>query len=178
MVNEGNSSLFLFMRRNQNHIDNYRYDAYNNIDKYQYQKKGIQFIMKTMMIFEPAMCCATGLCGVGVDPELLRISTILEALHKKGINVIRYNLSSAPMEFIQRSYIQSELSIHGVDILPLTVVDDQIKISSRYPSNAEILALLEMNQTILKGPANINITLSESDIESAAMQKRNGNELF
>ena len=29
--------------------------------------------MKTMKIFEPAMCCPTGLCGVSVDPELLRV---------------------------------------------------------------------------------------------------------
>lgn len=36
--------------------------------------------MKKMKIFEPAMCCPTGLCGVGVDPELLRISTVLDTL--------------------------------------------------------------------------------------------------
>ena len=34
--------------------------------------------MKTMKIYEPAMCCTTGLCGVGVDSELLRVSTVLE----------------------------------------------------------------------------------------------------
>lgn len=39
--------------------------------------------MKTMQIFEPAMCCSTGLCGVGVDPELLRISTVLDTLKKR-----------------------------------------------------------------------------------------------
>lgn len=27
--------------------------------------------MRIMKIFEPAMCCPTGLCGVSVDPELL-----------------------------------------------------------------------------------------------------------
>ena len=30
--------------------------------------------MKKMTIYEPAMCCSTGLCGVGVDTKLLRIS--------------------------------------------------------------------------------------------------------
>jgi len=38
-----------------------------------------------MQIFEAAMCCSTGLCGVGVDPELLRISTVLSSLKKNGI---------------------------------------------------------------------------------------------
>ncbi|MCI2160525.1 MAG: arsenic metallochaperone ArsD family protein, partial [Oscillospiraceae bacterium] len=52
--------------------------------------------MKTMQIFEPAMCCSTGLCGVGVDPELLRISTVIETLKKHGITIGRFNLNNAP----------------------------------------------------------------------------------
>lgn len=40
--------------------------------------------MKTMSIYEPAMCCETGICGVGVDPELLRISTVFHNLQKNG----------------------------------------------------------------------------------------------
>ena len=43
------------------------------------------FSMKTMSIYEPAMCCETGICGVGVDPELLRISTVFNNLQKNGI---------------------------------------------------------------------------------------------
>ena len=31
-------------------------------------------IMKKMIIFQPAMCCSTGVCGPGVDPDLLRLS--------------------------------------------------------------------------------------------------------
>ena len=45
--------------------------------------------MKTMKIYEPAMCCPTGLCGVGVDPELLRISTVLNTLKQNGVEVQR-----------------------------------------------------------------------------------------
>lgn len=43
--------------------------------------------MKTMKLYEPAMCCPTGLCGVGVDPELLRISTALNTLKQNGVEV-------------------------------------------------------------------------------------------
>lgn len=49
--------------------------------------------MKSVKIFEPAMCCATGLCGVGVDPELLRISTVIETLKQNNIQVDRFNLT-------------------------------------------------------------------------------------
>lgn len=59
--------------------------------------------MKTMKIYEPAMCCPTGLCGVGVgvDPELLRISTVLNTLKQNGVEVQRFNLTSAPAEFLK-----------------------------------------------------------------------------
>ena len=50
--------------------------------------------MKRMSIYEPAMCCDTGVCGVNVDPELVRISTVINNLKKNGITIERYNLSS------------------------------------------------------------------------------------
>ena len=48
--------------------------------------------MKKMFIYEPAMCCPTGLCGVSVDPELLRLSTVISSLQKNGIEIKRYSL--------------------------------------------------------------------------------------
>lgn len=45
--------------------------------------------MKKLAIYEPAMCCDTGICGVSVDPELLRISAVINNLKKNGIAVER-----------------------------------------------------------------------------------------
>ena len=45
--------------------------------------------MKKMSIYEPALCCETGLCGVNVDSELLRITTVLNNLKNKGIIIER-----------------------------------------------------------------------------------------
>lgn len=58
--------------------------------------------MEKMTIYEPAMCCSTGLCGVGVDPELLRISTELNNFKKDGVDVERFNLTNSPQEFINK----------------------------------------------------------------------------
>lgn len=33
--------------------------------------------MNKMIIFDPAMCCSTGVCGPSVNPELLRVATVL-----------------------------------------------------------------------------------------------------
>ena len=105
--------------------------------------------MKNMSIYEPAMCCSTGLCGVGVDPELLRISTVINALSKHGIEVERHNLTSAPMEFVTNTAINQLINEKGIDELPATVLDDRIVITGRYPTNEEIAKMLDVSLTFL-----------------------------
>jgi len=100
--------------------------------------------MKVMQIFEPAMCCSTGLCGVGVDQELLRISTVLNTLNKNGVKVERFNLSSAPQEFVTNKVVNTLIMEKGVDELPVTLVDGEIVITGRYPQNEEFVKLFEI----------------------------------
>lgn len=97
-----------------------------------------------MQIFEPAMCCSTGLCGVGVDPELLRISTVLNTLKNNGVEVDRFNLTNAPGEFVTNKTVNAYLNENGVDGLPVIVVDNEIVITGRYPSNEELAKLLNV----------------------------------
>ena len=104
--------------------------------------------MKKMKIFEPAMCCPTGLCGVGVDPELLRISTVLDTLKKQGVVVDRFNLSSAPAEFITDQTINAYVNQRGPEGLPAVMVDGEIVITGRYPTNAEFARLLDLPEGI------------------------------
>ena len=74
--------------------------------------------MKHMEIFEQAMCCPTGLCGPSIDPELLRVSTVLDTLKQHGIDVGRYNLTSAPLKFVQTKAVTEFLQHHGPEDLP------------------------------------------------------------
>lgn len=111
-------------------------------------------IMKTMKIYEPAMCCSTGLCGVSINPELLRISTVLDGLKKKGVNVERYNLSSAPQMFIANQIICEMLDKDGINILPIIMVDNVAVITKRYPTNDEFIKLLEIPGDYIAGNAN------------------------
>ena len=105
--------------------------------------------MKTMKIFEPAMCCPTGLCGVGVDPELLRISTVLNTLKQNGVEVQRYNLTSAPAEFVENKAVTEYLRKFGPEKLPVVLVDDCIVIAGRYPTNEEFTSWLDLSADIL-----------------------------
>ncbi|HZH86050.1 MAG TPA: arsenite efflux transporter metallochaperone ArsD [Brumimicrobium sp.] len=105
--------------------------------------------MKKMSIYEPAMCCDTGLCGVSIDPELLRISTVLSALKKKGVAVDRFNLNNAPMAFVNNKVINSFINEKGVDELPVVMLDEEIIITGRYPSNEEIISFLDIPKSYL-----------------------------
>lgn len=106
--------------------------------------------MKRMSIYEPAMCCDTGVCGVNVDPELVRISTVINNLKKNGITIERYNLSSEPMAFVNNKKVKDALDENGADILPLILVDDDIVIEGRYPKNEEITELLQISKEYLE----------------------------
>lgn len=101
--------------------------------------------MKKMTIYEPALCCDTGLCGVNVDPELLRITTVLAALRGKGIVIDRFNLNNAPMEFVKNNSVNQKLNEGGVEILPIVTIDGEVVMTGRYPQNDEILDLLGLS---------------------------------
>ncbi|KOA19786.1 arsenical resistance operon trans-acting repressor ArsD [Clostridium homopropionicum DSM 5847] len=111
--------------------------------------------MKKMIIFDPAMCCSTGVCGPSVDPELLRMSTVLNSLSKKGITVERHNLASNPQAFVDNKTINGLLNNEGVDILPVTMVDGEVVKTKTYPTNKELCEMLEVPEDYLKATLKI-----------------------
>lgn len=106
--------------------------------------------MKKMIIFDPAMCCSTGVCGPSVDKELLRVSTTLNTLKNKGILVERYNLTNNPQIFVDNKVINEILNTKGVEALPVTVVDGAVVKEGKYPTNEEFCSLLEIPADTLK----------------------------
>lgn len=114
--------------------------------------------MKKLSIYDPAMCCPTGMCGVGIDPEFLRVATALYTLRRNGVEVHRYNLSSTPEAFVKSIVVNDYINQNGADVLPLTVLDDVVVLTKRYPTNEEIAELLELPSSILANqPKALNI---------------------
>ena len=95
--------------------------------------------MKTLEIFDPAMCCSTGVCGPAVDPELARFAGDVEWLKEHGANVRRYNLSQEPMAFAQNAAVAKALQNGGPECLPLVLVDGQVKAMGAYPSRDKLM---------------------------------------
>ncbi|GLC31891.1 arsenite efflux transporter metallochaperone ArsD [Clostridium omnivorum] len=106
--------------------------------------------MKKMIVFDPAMCCSTGVCGPSVNPELLRVSTVLNNLKSKGIIVERHNLTNNPQIFVDNKEINKILNEKGIDVLPVTMVDGVIVKTNAYPTNEEFCKLLDITEDYLK----------------------------
>lgn len=106
--------------------------------------------MKKMIIFDPAMCCPTGVCGPSVDPELLRVSRVINRLKRNNVEVERHNLTNNPQIFIDNREINEILNNEGVDVLPVTMVDGVIVKTKAYPTDDEFIKLLEIPESYLK----------------------------
>ena len=48
---------------------------------------------QTLQVFDPAMCCSTGVCGPEVDTKLVQFAADLDWLKSQGVIVQRHNLS-------------------------------------------------------------------------------------
>jgi hypothetical protein len=106
--------------------------------------------MKEMIIFDPAMCCSTGVCGPSVDKNLLRVATLLNNLKSNGIVVERYNLTSNPQIYVDNKVVNRMLLKEGVEVLPITMVDGEVVKTKAYPTNEEFCSFLEIPADYLK----------------------------
>ncbi|TCT15393.1 arsenical resistance operon trans-acting repressor ArsD [Natranaerovirga pectinivora] len=107
--------------------------------------------MKKISIFDPAMCCSTGVCGPSVDSELLRVSTVINNLDKKGIKVERNGLSTNPEIFITNKTVNDLLNKEGIDVLPITLVDGEVVKTKEYLTNVEFSKILDIPVDQLQG---------------------------
>jgi len=95
-------------------------------------------------IFDPPMCCSSGVCGPNVNPALVKFASDLEWMKTQYIDVMRYDLSSNPAAFASRESIKEAIEEEGTECLPLVLVNGYIVSKSRYPSSDELITFLEI----------------------------------
>ncbi|NOR63442.1 MAG: arsenite efflux transporter metallochaperone ArsD [Rhodobacteraceae bacterium] len=94
--------------------------------------------MTTLTVYDPAMCCATGICGADVDQRLVNFAADLDWLKSEGIEVKRINISNEPMEFATNPKIKAVLDSDGVDGLPVILINGDTHSQGRFPERAEL----------------------------------------
>lgn len=89
-------------------------------------------------VYDPALCCPTGVCGPAVDPVLPRFAADLEHLRRLGVEVVRRSLAHEPSAFAASDTVRRTLERDGVAGLPLVLADGRVVAKGRYPARAEL----------------------------------------
>ena len=93
--------------------------------------------MKKLEVYDPAMCCSTGICGPEVDPALVKFAADLLWVAEQNITVQRHNLGQEPQAFAANPAIVKELEA-GMDRLPIITFDGHIISTGVYLSREQL----------------------------------------
>jgi len=107
--------------------------------------------MTKLEVFDPAMCCSTGVCGVDVDPVLAQFASDLKWVEEHGMTVARHNLGQEPQAFAANAAVVKEMEA-GMDRLPIIAVDGHIVSTGMYPSRAQLAQKLGIALTTAEKP--------------------------
>ena len=94
--------------------------------------------MTIIQVYEPALCCSSGVCGVDVEPQLLEFSADVDWARRNAVRLERYNLAQQPMAFANSAVVKRFLERSGAEALPLILVDGDIALTGRYPQRQEL----------------------------------------
>ncbi|HMN57357.1 MAG: arsenite efflux transporter metallochaperone ArsD [Burkholderiales bacterium] len=94
--------------------------------------------MPNIQIFDPALCCSTGVCGVNVNQSLVSFAADVDWARQNGAQVERFNLAQQPLVFADNPTVKGFLQRSGQEALPLVLVDGEVALAGRYPSRSEL----------------------------------------
>jgi hypothetical protein len=94
--------------------------------------------LKAIQVYDPALCCSTGVCGVDIDQALVNFSADLDWAKQGGAKIERFNLAQQPMAFAENPTVKGFLERSGAEALPLILVDGEVALAGRYPNRAEL----------------------------------------
>lgn len=94
--------------------------------------------MKTLKIYDPPLCCSTGVCGPSVDPSLVKIAADIAFLKSKGVEVERFNLAHNAEAFMDPR-VMAEMGAEAEN-LPLCLIDGEVVMKGGYPDRSQLAA--------------------------------------
>lgn len=125
--------------------------------------------MTKVTIYDPAMCCDTGVCGPVVDPKLTAVAAAIFSLEKKGFNIKRFNLGNDPAAFVENKKVNALLFDKGVESLPVILVDGEVVKTGDYPTVQEFSKWFGVDATelqMVKQPNNpLNVKIAASGVK-------------
>ena len=105
-----------------------------------------------LQVYDPAMCCSTGVCGPGVDTKLVQFAADLDWLKSVGVIVQRHNLSQNPAAFVENETVKTALTEKGEAALPVILLNGKVATTGRYPDRAELASWFKLEATASAAP--------------------------
>lgn len=115
-----------------------------------------------LQVYDPPMCCSSGVCGANVDETLVRFSSDLKWLESQSVEIERFNLIQNPVEFKNNDAIKKLLASEGKKCLPIIVVNGSIVSKGIYPSREELASYFSIGFSA----KNINSKVENITIDS------------
>ena len=89
------------------------------------------------VIYDPPMCCSTGVCGPNPDKALINLQDTLEKVKKMGAEVERHLITQSPQAFRENPEIIKLIQEKQLKALPITTCDGKIVKTGAYPTLKE-----------------------------------------
>jgi hypothetical protein len=128
--------------------------------------------MMKLQIFDPAMCCSTGVCGPSVDPALPRFAADVEWLKTKGVEVERYNLAQQVAAFTGNATVKNTLNAKGTKCLPLILVDGSIVAEGFYPTRRDLTRFTQVPYE--EAPTILRVKAQSTLVTLGGTQRKDG----
>jgi hypothetical protein len=112
--------------------------------------------LKQVQVFDPALCCSSGVCGTDVDQKLVDFSADVDWAKQNGLVIERMNLAQQPMAFAQNPAVKGLLARSGESALPITLVDGEVAFAGRYPSRDDLARWIGVPAAISEPAATAN----------------------
>ncbi len=109
--------------------------------------------MEKVQIFDPALCCNSGVCGTEVDQALVTFSADIDWARQNGLRIERFNLAQQPMAFADNAAVKGLLERSGEAALPITLVDGEVAFAGRYPTRDDLTRWLGTTVAAPEAPA-------------------------
>ncbi len=91
-------------------------------------------------IYDPPMCCSSGICGPSVDDTLVRLVENIEHLKRihPDLTIDRYMITQQPLKFRENETVYQLIKSGGKEVLPITTVNGKIIKDRGYASLEEM----------------------------------------
>jgi hypothetical protein len=116
--------------------------------------------MTHLDVFDPPMCCSSGVCGPSVDPLLAAFSADVDWLTSQGASVTRYNLAQDPQAFVAHPLVNELLQREGDACLPLVIANGEVVGHGAYPRRGELARVAGITAAAPGTKPRIRLSLS------------------